>query len=88
MENNKQLSCIKEKRFLFWKWKEIKHTYKPYCISKFMKYSSTFHVEYKCSVCGATKERSFVEQDELLLLGIPLEVLNKITDIHHHYIKT
>ena len=61
------MDCIKEKKFLFWKWKQVEHNYKMHRISKFMKTSDTFHVDYKCSTCGATYTKKFVEQDELML---------------------
>jgi len=79
------MDCIKEKKFLFWKWKQVEHNYKMHRISKFMKCSDTFHVDYKCSTCVATYTKKFVEQDELILAGIPIETLQKVDDWNWHY---
>ena len=54
-------------------------------ISKFMKCSTTFHVNYKCETCGAEYVRKFVEQDELILAGIPVETLQKVDSWNWHY---
>jgi len=79
------MNCIKEKRFLFWKYKVVEHNYKIHRISKFMNSSTTFHVEYKCENCGAIRLRKFVEQDELILEGIPIEELLKVDDWNWYY---
>ena len=50
-----------------------------------MKTSDTFHVDYKCSTCGATYTKKFVEQDELILAGIPIETLQNVDDWNWHY---
>jgi hypothetical protein len=73
------MECIKEKRFLFWKYKSIKHTYKTHRVSKSMDSSITFLVEYKCEVCGDEYINNSVEKDELLLAGIPVCELKKVT---------
>ena len=77
-------NCIVEKSFLFWKWKAVEHKYKMYSVSKFMHSSTTFHVRWICE-CGAEKENHFVTQDELLLKGIPMDEIKKITDFHYYY---
>lgn len=74
------MECVKEKKFLFWKWKQVDHRYKMHTISKFMSCSDTFHVTYKCSACGAGYKRKFVEQDELILAGIKVENLQEVSD--------
>lgn len=79
------MECIKEKRFLFWKYKAIEHTYKMHRVSKFMDSSTTFHVHYRCEVCGAEYSEKFVEQDELLLAGIPVDELKKVTAYNWYY---
>ncbi len=79
------MECIKEKRFLFWKYKAIEHTYKMHRVSKFMDSSTTFHVHYICEVCGAEYTKKFVEQDELLLAGIPVDELKKVTAYNWYY---
>ena len=54
-------------------------------ISKFMKCSDTFHIDYKCETCEAKYTRKFVEQDELILAGIPIETLQKVDDLSWYY---
>jgi len=44
--------------------------------------STTFQVDYLCEVCGARFEKFFVEQDELILKGISIDVLNNISEFH------
>lgn len=78
------MDCIKEKKFLLWRWKRVEHNYKMHRIRKFMKSSSTFHVDYKCEVCVAEYTRKFVEQDELILAGISVETLNNVDDMNWH----
>lgn len=80
-------NCIIEKRFLFWKYKVVEHDYRLYQISKFMNSSTDFHVHYVCTKCGAKKEAHFVEQDDLILLGIPVKILNSITASSPYYKK-
>jgi len=78
------MQCVKEQRFLFLKWRYVEHDYRMYRIIRFMRSSTTFHVEYKCK-CGAKYTRSFVEQDELILAGISVETLNKIDNFNAYY---
>ena len=79
------MNCIKEKRFLFWKYKVVKHDFKMSHIYKFMRSSEHFRVGYRCA-CGQGMIKHFVTNDELLLKGIPQDVLNGITDTKWHYI--
>lgn len=80
------ISCIIDKSFLvFWKYKVVRHDFKMHRISKFMDVSKDFQVEWKCSKCGLSKEESFVTNDELLLQGIPQDVLNKIDSWNWHF---
>lgn len=46
MSQEKQ-TCIKDKKFLFFKWREIEHDFKMFSISKFMYCSTTFTVRNK-----------------------------------------
>lgn len=78
-------NCIKIKKFLFWKIKTVVHDYKMYRISKFMDSSETYHVGYKCSNCGCSYSDIFVEQDYLILNGIPVEELIKVTSKKFYY---
>jgi hypothetical protein len=70
--------CIEIKRFLFWTYRVVNHSYKIFSIRKFMWWSKDFTVEYKCEKCGLFKERSFVNADELLLEGITVENIQEI----------
>lgn len=74
MENN----CIKVVGWWIFKTKVIIHNYKAYAISKFMRSSDTFHLHSKCENCGITRERAFVEKDELILMGISPKVIEEI----------
>lgn len=74
-ENN----CIIKRRFLFWKYNDVRHNEELYSIRKFMYCSTEFIVEWKCKKCGYIRTRNFVEYDELLLLGIPASILNDIS---------
>lgn len=78
------MNCIVENTFLWFRWKTVRHDYKLYSIRKFMDCSRTFNVERKCMVCGRIMENSFAEYDDLLLEGIPAEVLNKITTDYYY----
>jgi hypothetical protein len=71
-------NCIKEERFLFWKYKVVRHKYDIIGINKFMYSSDTFHVHYKCKNCGLSKSDSFIEPDTLILNGIAPEILNEV----------
>lgn len=87
-ENMEQLnldimSCIKEVRFLFSKYKVVRHNFKMVGINKFMSCSISFHVHYECEDCGLTKEESFVQADTLILRGISAKVLNDIGTNYH-----
>lgn len=79
------MNCIKHKRFLFWKWKAVEHTYKIWSVSKFMSCSTDFIVKHRCESCGAVTTRHFVKQDELILAGIPVNELNKVDDFNYYY---
>lgn len=79
------MECIKYKKFLFWEWKAVEHNYKMYRISKFMKCSDDFHIEYKCSVCSASYTERYVKLNELILLGIPTQSLLKVDDCDFYY---
>ncbi len=78
------MECVKSKKFLFWKYQTVDHDYQMFRISKFMKSSDTFHVEFKCSRCGAEKKEKFVEQDDLILAGITVDQLKKIDDLNFY----
>jgi hypothetical protein len=75
----RKMSCIKEGRFLFWKYKNISHSYEMIGIWKFMRSSTSFHVQYKCKGCGLLKEDSFVQPDELIIKGISAKTLNDVS---------
>ena len=70
-------NCIKEKKFLWWKWKVVEHNYKPKRISKFMTSSNTYHLDYECE-CGAEFIKKFVTQDSLILMGIDINKLKPL----------
>ena len=82
------MDCIKEERFLFWKWKVIHHTYELKRVNKFMWVSQTYHCHYQCTVCGITKTEKFVEKDKLILEGIPVSEIEKITDSKMYHSET
>lgn len=85
METTEKETCIKEKRFLFWKFIKVEHDFHILSICKFMFVSEDFIVNYTCSRCGATYRDLFVKYDDLLLRGFTPETLNKITDMNWHY---
>lgn len=70
-------NCIKNKKFLWWKWRVVEHSYKPKYISKFMTSSDDYHLEYECE-CGANFTAKFVTQDELILIGVDIKKLEKL----------
>ena len=70
-------NCIKEKKFLWWKWVVLEHNYKPKKISKFMLSSDTYHLNYECE-CGAEYTERFVTQDSLILLGVDINKLKPL----------
>ena len=72
--------CVVEKTFLWFTWTVIHHKYKLFEITKFMFCSKDFIVKKQCSGCGHIIEQSFVSYNELLLKGIPSEILNNISD--------
>ena len=72
------MDCIKEKSFLFWRWKRVEHKFKIHRINRLLKWTDSYHVTYKCGTCGAKCTRGFVEQEELILAGIPIEILQKL----------
>ena len=78
-------SCIKEKRFLFWKYKVVEHDYKIWRIGKFMWCSKKFEVTWKCTICKTPKDRHFVEYDELILEGLSSEILNNVSEFNAYY---
>jgi hypothetical protein len=80
------MDCIKEKRFLFWKFKIIEHDFKVLRVNKFMFASTTFHVHSECRVCKITKTEKFVTKDELIWLGIPVSEIEKITDSKMYHV--
>lgn len=77
-KTNDDASCVKEKKFLFWKWVTIEHNYRRRWITKHMIASKTFKVIYKCSNCMATHTVHHVEQDTLLKAGISVKALRGI----------
>lgn len=79
LNNNIEMNCIKEKKFLFWKYKKVEHNYQLNYISKFMDSSETFHLHKKCRDCGITITEKFVDKDTLILLGVPVKEIEKIT---------
>lgn len=81
------MNCIKEKKFLFWKWRAVEHCWKIHSISKFMDSSETFHVNCVCADCGAARTDKFVKYDTLILKGFSAETLNKIDSHNWHAIK-
>ena len=78
------MNCVKEKRFLFWKYKKVEHDYKVGRISKFMDSSDTFVVDWECQ-CGASYSEHFITWDELLLMGFTSEILSKIDKWNWYY---
>lgn len=72
------VKCIKEKRFLFWKYKTIKHNFTLNYIRRFADKPSEFVVASICNGCGAKQER-YADRDELLLDGIPAKELDQIS---------
>jgi hypothetical protein len=80
-------NCIKEIGWWIFKTKTVIHSWKVSSIGKFMSSSDTFHVHYKCENCGATKTKRFIEKDTLILMGIPVEEIEKITNWDYWYPK-
>lgn len=74
--------CIKIVGWWIFKHKAVIHNYKAYAISKFMRSSETFHLHSECENCGITKERAFVEKDELIMMGISSDVIENIETWH------
>lgn len=72
------MSCIKERKFLFLKWQEVKHDYRFWKLSKFMSCSNDFELTCKCEHCNHLKKISFVKYDDLLLTGFSSGFLNNI----------
>lgn len=62
--------CVKNRKtFLFFRWYG-RHHYKAVSIWKFMHTSISYHVKYKCELCGVTKEVPFVSAEEIVFSGI------------------
>ena len=81
------MNCIKEKKFLFWKWKVVEHNFEISYIDKFMYCSEDFHVHYHCKNCGIEHIEKFVTADELILKGFLPTELNEITPDNFGYPK-
>jgi len=79
------MECIKKIGWWIFKDEVVIHNYKLTSVNKFMSSSDTFHVNYKCKKCGATKKERFVEKDTLIKWGIPVEKIEKITDWNSYY---
>jgi len=77
--------CIKIEGWWIFKTVVVRHNWEVEMISKFMRTSDTFHVHKKCIKCGATMTNKFVEQDTLILMGVPVKELEKITDFDYYY---
>jgi len=56
----------------------VEHDDELYSIRKFMYCSTEYIVEWKCKTCGRIRERHFVTFDEILLMGVPAEVLKNV----------
>jgi len=80
-----EVKCIVERKFLFWKWKEVQHSFKLYSVEKFMWCSTSFIVHRKCEICGRIKKESFVENDQLILEGVPQEILNDVGTCTYYF---
>lgn len=78
-------NCIVEKQFLFWKYRTVEHHYKLYEVSKFMNSSTTFITTHICEVCGAKDVHHFVDVDNLILKGVSVDDLNKISEFKPYY---
>jgi len=81
------MSCLKEKRFLFWKYKTGEHDLIVHAISKFMSSSHHFQVHWTCKNCNKREKESFVENDRLIKMGFNQSDLNNVTDSKWFYPK-
>lgn len=77
--------CIKQKKLLWFKWNVIYHNYSIWSISKFMFCSEDFEVTFKCSKCDHLIKKSFVTNDELLLMGFSPKDLSKVNGTTSFY---
>lgn len=81
------MSCLKEKRFLFWKYKTVEHDFIVWAISKFMSCSHHFQVHWARKNCDRRETESFFENDRLIKMGFNQSDLNKVTDSKWFYPK-
>ncbi len=71
------MSCIKNPKKFLWISYNGDHDWRIEYISKFMEgVSDDFHTRERCILCGLKKNRQFVEAEELIERGIPIEDLN------------